>query len=100
MNNDPNAYQNPFRVNNPLLLYIFPMFQALPTLLLILGSIPFGFELQGFVLGLMWFVVAHYVLNDEKVNISIHVLWSYGLADLLVKPSKSIPNPLVKRYYS
>ena len=100
MHGDPNEYINPYSVNQPLLLYKFPIFQAGPSLAILLGSLPFDFFVEGLILSCLWFIGAHYLLTDERVNETIHRLWSYGLLDILVKYSKSIPNPLIKRFFS
>ena len=97
---DPNVYRNPKRINDPLLIFIFPAVQILPAFVVLSVGMLLSKSLEGLIGGFIWFVIAHYVLHDDSVKDFIHRAWSLGLLDLAIKQTKTVANPFIKRYFS
>ena len=97
---DPNQYRNPKRINDPLLIFIFPAVQILPSFVILSVAMLMNKSMEGLAGGLMWFVASHYVLHDDSIKDFIHKAWSYGLLDLAIKQTKTVANPFIRRYFS
>jgi hypothetical protein len=97
---DPNVYRNPKRINDPLLIFIFPAVQILPAFVILSVGMMLNKSMEGLACGILWFVVSHYVLHDDSVKDIIHRAWSLGLLDLAIKKTKTVANPFIKRYFS
>lgn len=100
MDDDPNIYRNPKRVNHPILIFIFPAVQIMPAFVLLTAGMLLDASMKGFIAALIWFVICHYVLADDSVKDFIHKLWGLGLLDMAVKRTRTVVNPLKKRYFS
>ncbi len=100
MDEDPNEYRNPKRINDPLLIFIFPAVQVLPAFVALSVGMMLGKSFEGLIAGFIWFTMAHYVLHDDSVKDFVHRLWSMGLLDLAIKQTRTVANPFIKRYFS
>jgi len=97
---DDNPYRFPRRINAPLPVIIFPAVQIMPALMILGASMVFDFGMQGLAAAAGYFFLCGQIIKNSHITTFIHKVWSLGLLDLAVQRSKSVPNPLIKRYYS
>ncbi|MBE1299719.1 MAG: hypothetical protein GJ680_07415 [Alteromonadaceae bacterium] len=100
MNKDPNVYRMPKRINDPLTIIIFPAVQILPSLAVFGAGMVFGISLYATPVAIMWFFVCGQILKTSEITDVIHKLWMWGVLDSAIKPSKTVVNPLIRRYFS
>lgn len=99
MENDPNTYRNPFRVNEPLTLVGVPLVQALPFI----GCLGLGFVTQSFfeylLVGIFWYNLISYTDKKYYAGYLRHQLWWKGLLPGLTKETKTVQDPMKREFF-
>jgi hypothetical protein len=97
-----DEYSFPRRINDPILIFIFPAKQLIPSLLvLIIAAYGGHFWLGLLISASIWFTVGS-VLKNSYFDVLIHRLWSKGLLDMMVglEKTQTVVNPLIKRFFN
>lgn len=98
---DPNKYQFPRRINDPLLIFIFPAIQIIPSVGTVLVGALMDYLLYSLILGIGLFVGIGKFLENGFIDEPIHKIWRKGFLDAIAPgKSKTVANPVVKKFYN
>tara|TARA_R110000868_G_scaffold408587_1_gene691978 strand:- start:449 stop:763 length:315 start_codon:yes stop_codon:yes gene_type:complete len=97
---NPNEYRNPRRINDPLILIVWPAIQIAPAIALLSMGMLFKhvgiFALAAFA----WFHVLGYVIRHSAPHVVLHKIWTFGVLDMVFKTTATVVDPLKKKYFS
>lgn len=96
---DPNRYRNPFRINEPLLIFAWPAPQVLPCLLLMGASGFIGHFLLFFCISVAWYLLYQHVTVRYPRGILLHYVWWHGYTTSLTKETTTVPDPMKREYF-
>lgn len=99
--NDPNQYLFPRRINDPLLIFIFPAVQIVPAVGVVMVGALMGYLLYSLILSITLFVAIGKFLKDSFIDEPIHKAWKAGLLDAIAPgKSRTVANPVIKKYFN
>lgn len=100
-NNDYD-YTFPRRINEPTMVFIFPLKQILPTILTLISFAYMGMFWIGLALAIFIYQSIGNVIKNSYIDIAIHKLWRNGFLDIMVglRKSATVVNPMITRYFN
>ena len=97
-----DEYSFPRRINDPILIFVFPAKQILPCILILIIAAYAGYFWLGLAVSVsLWFMIGS-VLKNSYFDVIIHKMWSKGFLDMMVglEKTQTVVNPLVKRFFN
>lgn len=100
MNTDnPNLYRNPKRINDPTLIFAWPMNKVMPCMCLLGASMLLGHFLFFLGLSVAWWILYGYLSERFAPGIIFHYLWWHGWTTGLSDECSIVPDPLKREFY-
>lgn len=99
MSNDPNYYRNPKRINDPLLIFAWPMPQVMPCFMLLGASMLIGYFLFFLGLCVVWWIAYGVISARFAPGVILHYMWWHGLTTGLTKEVPTIPDPMKREFF-
>ncbi len=96
---NPNVYRMPRRVNDPILLFIFPVKHVMPLFIALVASIIMGNTALYIGLGLAWFFILDYIDTRYQPGYLFHRLWWMGLTKGFMKETKTVPDAMKREFH-
>lgn len=97
--NNQNEYRLPKRINDPMLLWVFPISHILPVFFSIGSSIIFGNTLLFLTGGLTWYFLISYLDVRYPPGYLLHRVWWAGLTKGLIKETRTVPDPMNREFF-
>jgi uncharacterized membrane protein len=94
--NDPNQYTFPSRINDPVMIFIFPVVQLVPAVVVVMGFMLASMPIEGSIVGIVTFLGIGKLLNNSFIDVYMHRMWRLGIMDIAFKTTV---NPMIKRYF-
>tara|TARA_B100000953_G_scaffold90890_1_gene74087 strand:- start:766 stop:1071 length:306 start_codon:yes stop_codon:yes gene_type:complete len=97
-----NQYEFPRRINDPLMMLIFPAIQFAPAVMILVICLMFGMWKTGFGGAILVFWGVGKILQNSFFDEYVHKIWRMGLLDVMkvMRKSRTVVNPAIKRYHS
>ena len=98
--NDENQYRNPKRINEPLLIFAWPMPKVMPALCLIGASMLLGHFLFFLGLAVGWWILYGFLSERFAPGIILHYLWWHGWTTSLTNECSVVPDPMKREFFA
>ena len=99
MDENPNEYRNPKRINEPLTLILWPMHHILPPMMMLGLGLVFGNPILLVLIGMIWFYLIRYIEARYPRGYLLHYWWYNGLSAGFLKETRSVPDPFKRKFY-
>ena len=97
---NPNVYRNPKRINAPLTIIVFPAIQFMPAISILSIGMIFNYSMEALGIAVIYFIVVGYILENSSITEVVHRFWRLGLLDNGFPRSRTVVNPLIRKYHS
>lgn len=94
-----NQYRNPFRINDPMLIFAWPAPQVLPCMFLLGASGFVGHFLLFLAVAVGWYCLYQFLTVRYPRGVILHYLWWNGLTTTLTKETTTVPDPMKREYF-
>lgn len=99
MDDNPNEYRLPKRVNDPILLWFYPLQQVLPLFFSIGAIAIMGHTLLFLSFGFAWFFLFDYIEARFPRGFLLHQVYWAGLTKGFVKETKTVPDAMKREFF-
>lgn len=98
MDDNPNCYRIPKRINDPLLLWIFPMTHVMPGFFCILMTVFMGHFLFFMGVAVGWYMlISHIELHYSRGHL-LHTMYWLGLTKQFIPETKTVPDGMKREF--
>ena len=98
MDDNPNSYRLPKRINDPVLLWMFPLTHVMPGFFCMGASILMGHVLFFAALSVGWYFLMDYIDTRYHRGYLLHRLYWSGLTSWIIKETKTVPDGMKREY--
>ena len=96
---NPNTYRNPRRINEPLLIFAWPLPKVMPVFCFVGMSMIVGFFTFFMTLSVIWWIVYGQLEDRGGISAIFHFLWWHGWTTGLTDESSTIPDPMKREFF-
>ena len=94
-----NQYRHPRRLNEPMLIFAWPMPQVMPVLFLAGLTMLIGHFMVFFVAAITWWILYGYTSTRYAPGAILHYLWWYGFTTGLTKECSIVPDAMKREFH-
>lgn len=100
MSDNPNEYRVPKRINDPILLWFFPVMHVMPIFFAAGASVFWShFTLYFMLGGFGWYFLISYIDARYSRGYLLHKVWATGITKGILKETKTVADPVQREYF-